>query len=144
MAILTYAEVFRQIEAPLPPHLSFDDIIAVETRFWAQGDVYARCEPEWLPLLSRHESVSARQIRVVEGGAGRHAHILDCPNGLWYPGQFRQDTRFPSDFGVLWVPDRDLATLTHTGEHGSIALAPGSWRLWGQIEFAGEIRRVMD
>jgi hypothetical protein len=139
MPTATFESVFSAHRISLPNHINPDDLIPAASRFWAQGDVYAKLENNIQPREG--QGIPAQFIKVIEGDADRNAHILDCVDGTWYPGAYVSEL---VDYGVVYVPDHSFAYLTHTGEHGSVALAPGLWRLFGQIEFAETIRRVMD
>jgi hypothetical protein len=139
MSVLTFESIMGLHSIEIPAHLCPSQIPPVEHYLCRQGDVYARAEPY---DLTGRQGFPAHHINVVQGDAVRNSHILHCETGFWYPGHFRDQVR---DYGVLVVPEDDYGYLTHTGEHGSLALAPGTWRLFGQAEIReSDIRRVKD
>lgn len=78
--------------------------------------------------------------QVVEGEADRNSHILNGV-GTFYAGSTVDTTL---DYGIFVVPKGETAVITHTAEHGSIAINPGTYRFWGQAEEAENYRRVTD
>lgn len=136
--IATYGDVVVQTGVALPGHLSPADDVKVVKTFAAQGDVYLRREP----ITPREaEGVPATHIKVVEGDAARNAHILHGEGSRWYPGVYKDQL---TDYGVLVVPEGRYAYLVHTAEHGPLALGAGTWRLWAQVSYESELRRVLD
>ena len=135
----TYESIITSYQVDVPQHLDPQDYVPVAERFVAQGDVYARLEPNLKP---EGTGSPCHHIKVVAGDADRNSHILHCPNGRWHPGSYRHQV---ADYGLVLIPEGSVGYLTHTGEHGATGLAPGTWRLWGQCEMSnGEIRRVID
>lgn len=135
--MITHAEVADRTGTTIPPHLEAQAAVPVITTGWRQGDVY----------VARHQAgpkgdgipLTGSGHKVVAGEADRNSHILNG-DGTFHPGRYRSQV----DYGLLVVPDGGLAVLTHTGEHGSVAFGPGTWRVWGQASHEAELRRAAD
>jgi hypothetical protein len=75
-------------------------------------------------------------VVVAQSGQGGHAHTLTGP------GMFdRQDRDLV--VGTLTVPQDGEVLMTHP-EHGAFLIAPGTYRIGTQREFAGFWRQVAD
>lgn len=75
-------------------------------------------------------------VVVAQSGQGGHAHTLTGP-GLFD----RKDQGLV--VGTLTVPQDGEVLMTHP-EHGAFLIAPGTYRIGTQREFAGEWRAVAD
>lgn len=145
-ATLTYADTLGKHNIPLPDDLLADVEVPVLTGPQRQGDVgvWPRRRPSSAEL-DAYQPVPPAGVAVVRGEAatGGNAHILDAYDGtvLWRPATGRDSSL---SLGVLHVPDGAVAYLTHTEEHGSNGIGPGTYRLTGKREQAEELRRVAD
>lgn len=102
-----------------------------------QGDVSIR------PTSAAAITPMPLRVDVVRGEAGGNTHSLhpDGPGVTW-------DAHAPSGevdlrLGVVTVPDGSEAVLAHP-EHGFLRLAPGSWEIGRQRDYAGEWAYVAD
>jgi hypothetical protein len=137
---ITHAEVADRTGTTIPAHLEAQAAVPTITNGWRQGDVYIRRETHTptgagIPLAGTGH-------KVIAGEADRNSHILNG-DGHFHPGQYNRADRLRLDYGVLVVPTGGLAVLTHTGEHGSVAIPEGTWRVWGQLDAATQ-RRAAD
>ena len=103
----------------------------------AQGDVSilrVTTRPATTPLPAR--------VDVVRGEAGGNTHSLH-PSGdcFWDAATARSVADLT--LGTLTVPEGSTAVLAHP-EHGFIELAPGTYRIGRQREYAGEWAYVAD
>jgi hypothetical protein len=120
-------------------HLDLE--VSVLTGAQRQGDVMI------VPASSQKDHgrpVPVKGVTVVRGETeGGNAHILHNLDGecFWSPAP---DAGTELVQGWLTVPDGSSATLIHTQEHNVIGIAPGSYEIKRQREFAGEWRRVCD
>ena len=143
--VLTYGEVAEVTKTDIPAHLEAQATPPLITKAARQGDVNVR-------RIADHESVSARsgelktydlsirEYKVVQGDADRNSQILSGA-GTFTPGVVTHDV---ADYGLLEVPEGGVAYLTHTSEHGTLAFAPGRYRVLGQLSQEEEIRRAAD
>ena len=136
--IITHQQVADRTGVTIPAHLEAQAEIPVAANGWRQGDVMVRRETHTptgpgIPLTGNGH-------KVVAGDADRNSHILNG-DGRFHAGPVTNRTL---DYGLLVVPDGGLAVLTHTGEHGSVALGAGTWRVWGQASYEQELRRALD
>lgn len=142
---ITYGDALGKHGIALPPDLLADVEIPVLAGPQCQGDVGIWPRPRaGAAELTTMTEVPADGIVIVRGeAAGGNAHILDAATGpvLWVAAPAEQGS---IDLGVLHVPDGSVALLTHTDEHGSTGIGPGTYRLTGKREQADEIRRVAD
>lgn len=147
MSTLTYADTLGKHNISLPDDLIADVEVPVLTGPQCQGDVgiWPRAVIG-AAELDRATVVPAEGIAVVRGEAttGGNAHILDAYHGdvFWLPADGRSSDALA--LGVLHVPEGSTAMLTHTEEHTSNGIGPGTYRLTGKREQADEIRRVAD
>ena len=79
-------------------------------------------------------------VEVVRSEAGSNTHCLHG-DGTWLPAP---DAATGLVQGYLTVPDGGEAYLIHSDEHGAMGIAPGSYEVRRQQEWAGEWRRVAD
>ena len=103
----------------------------------AQGDVSilrVTTRPATTPMPAR--------VDVVRGEAGRNTHSLH-PSGdcFWDAATARSVADLT--LGTLTVPEGSTAVLAHP-EHGFLELAPGTYRIGRQREYAGEWAYVAD
>lgn len=81
-----------------------------------------------------------RGVEVVRSEAGSNTHCLHG-DGTWVPAP---DAATSLVQGYLSVPPGGEAYLIHSEEHGAMGIAPGSYEVRRQQEWAGEWRRVSD
>ena len=103
----------------------------------AQGDVSilrVTTRPATTPMPAR--------VDVVRGEAGGNAHSLH-PSGdcFWDAATARSVADLT--LGTLTVPEGSTAVLAHP-EHGFLELAPGTYRIGRQREYAGDWAYVAD
>lgn len=138
MNTVTHAEVASRTGTNIPPHLEAQAEVPVITTMWRQGDLYIRREthtPNGPGTL-----LTGQGHKVVQGEADRNSHILNG-DGRFHAGRYVSNVL---DYGVLVVPAGGTAVLTHTAEHGSVAMGEGTWRIWGQVSHEAELRRAAD
>lgn len=147
MSTLTYADTLGKHNISLPDDLIADVEVPVLTGPQCQGDVgiWPTSKAPIPAELTDADKVPAEGIAVVRGEAttGGNAHILDAYHGdvYWQPVSDRSDAL---TLGVLHVPEGSTAMLTHTEEHTSNGIGPGTYVLTGKREQADKIRRVAD
>ena len=136
----TYQQIADRTATAIPEHLLAQAEIPV-CRSVQQGDVWI------LPTTARPrgtaQPIPPAGVNVVQGDIGRNRHILsaDPDSGvMWTPGPVTDPDR---DYGHLLVPAGRTAVLTHTGEHGSVAVPEGTYRVLGQLDPQTH-RRVAD
>lgn len=78
-------------------------------------------------------------VAVVRGESGGNTHSLHG-DGFWNVAPEREGSLV---LGTLTVPDGGEVVMAHP-EHGFITIAPGTYRIGRQREFAGEWRMVAD
>lgn len=133
----TYAEIQERTGISIPAHLQEEFNPPTIQNGWAQGDVYIAAAS----LSPQGEGISITGLghKVVKGDADRNSHVLNG-TGLFFPGRYVSDM----DYGLLLVREGEEAVLTHTGEHGSVIIPSGTWRLWGQASHESTLRRAAD
>lgn len=100
-----------------------------------QGDVMI------LPTTPRDSGQPlGKGVEVVRSEAGSNTHTLHG-DGTWLPSPSALTNLVQ---GWLTVPEGGEAYLIHSAEHGAAGIAPGSYEIRRQREFAGEWRRVAD
>ena len=145
MTTLTYSQTLGKHNITLPDELLADVEVPILTTGQFQGDVgifnraaVGRAE------LEAMQQVPAKGIAVVRGETttGANSHILDAYDGpvFWQPADRRDDVTL----GILHVPEGSVAMLTHTDEHSSNGIGPGTYVITGQREQADIVRRVAD
>lgn len=140
----TYADTLGKHNITLPDPDLADLEVPVLTVPQRQGDVgvWPR-SPIGEAELEGAVRVPAEGIAVVRGETtGGNAHILDAYHGDVY--WLATDGFDRITLGVLHVPEGSVAYLTHTDEHGSNGIGPGTYRLTGKREQRDEIQRVAD
>lgn len=141
----TYADVLTPLGVDIPEGLVADAEIPVLTGPQRQGDVGIWPRPR-LGVAERQDAlpVPAEGIAVVRGesATAANSHILQADGPVtWAAADARDGSVL---LGVVDVPEGATAFLTHTDEHGSNAMGPGTYRLTGKREQADEVRRVAD
>ena len=136
----TYADIATRTSTTIPEHLIAQAEIPVLPRV-IQGDVMI-IPTTATPRQTKPIPVGPEGVNVVQGDIGRNRHILSP--GLnstihWAPGTITDPDR---DYGHLTV-QTGIAVLTHTGEHGSVAVPEGTYRVLGQLDPQTR-RRVAD
>jgi hypothetical protein len=144
MSSLTYAEVLGRHNTAVPAHLEAQAAVPVHVGPQRQGDVLiiprARLGSAERAVMA---PVPAAGIAVVRGesATGGNSHILQALDG---PCSWSAGGAGLLFLGVLDVPVGSTAYLSHTEEHGALAVGPGTYVLHGKREQAAEIRRVAD
>lgn len=140
-ATLTYAETLGKHQISLPDDLIADLEVPVLNGAQCQGDVGIWPRPK----LGHAEQASFTPVPpaglpIVQG---TNTHILDAYLGdvRWSPTEAHAGE---VTIGILDVPDGAIAYLTHTDEHTTNGIGPGTYRVTGKREQADEIRRVAD
>ena len=136
---ITHEIVAARTGTTIPAHLEAQAEVPVARNGWRQGDVFVRRELHATPT-SKPVALTGAGHKVVAGDADRNSHILNG-DGMFHPGVLVNSTL---DYGLLIVPEGGLAVLTHTGEHGSVAFAEGTYRVWGQASYEDELKRCAD
>lgn len=137
--MITVAQLETLTSTRVLGHLDREATIPVLTRAACQGDVSilrVTTPPATTPLPQAG-------IAVVRGEAGGNTHSLHATTGAgvcFDPADSRGDEL---TLGTLTVPDGAEAYLAHP-EHGFLAVAPGTYRIGRQREWAGEWRMVAD
>jgi len=119
-------------------HLDREATLPTVTTAACQGDVSIlriTTQPATTPLPQRGAAV-------VRGEAGGNTHSLhaDSTGVCW---DLTQTSGDDLAIGTLTVPEGATAFLLHP-EHGGMAIAPGTYRIGRQREYAGEWRMVAD
>lgn len=126
----TYEDIATRTRTAIPEHLIAQAEIPVLSRV-IQGDVMIA--PTTQPAPGTPAEVAPVGVNVVRGDVGRNRHILSPgldSRILWAPGTVTDPDR---DYGHLTVVE-GIAVLTHTGEHGSVAVPEGTYRVLGQLD----------
>ena len=103
----------------------------------AQGDVSilrVTTRPATTPMPSR--------VDVVRGEAGGNTHSLHPSGNCFWDGHAERSVT-DLTLGTLTVPEGSTAVLAHP-EHGFLEVAPGTYRIGRQREYAGEWAYVAD
>lgn len=110
------------------------------TRSAAQGDVTVlrvTTKPAAMPL-------PAEGVVVMQAAAGGHTHTL-LGEGFFDPATDRERAADTLLLGTLTVPaTADRPVILDHKEHGTYVIAPGTYRIGSQREYAGEWRQVAD
>jgi hypothetical protein len=128
----TYADIATRTGTAIPEHLIAQAEIPVLPRV-IQGDVMITPHQPAPGQYRPAHDVPPEGINVVQGDIGRNRHILSP--GLdstitWTPGIVADPDR---DYGLLTVI-HGIAVLTHSAEHGSVAVPEGTYRVLGQFD----------
>ncbi len=118
-------------------HIDLSADVPVVSVAAAQGDVSilrVTTRPATTPMPAR--------VDVVRGEAGGNTHSLH-PSGdcFWDAATARSVADLT--LGTLTVPEGSTAVLAHP-EHGFLEVAPGTYRIGRQREYAGEWAYVAD
>lgn len=143
---ITYADTLGKHDITIPPDLIAAAEVPVLTAPQTQGDVGIWPVDPGRFDATKAATVPADGIAVVRGESttGANSHILDAYLGdVWWRAHTATQ---PGDvlLGVLQVPEGSVAMLTHTDEHGSNGIGPGTYELTGKREQADIVRRVAD
>lgn len=106
----------------------------------AQGDLLILPRSTSTPATTPIPAAGVEVVRSEAGGNTHSLHSLDGPASYWNPDLGGSEL----DLGVLTVPAGAAAYLVHTEEHGANAIAPGTYVIRRQREFAGAVRYVAD
>lgn len=134
MTAVTLAEVETRFGFAALDYLDRDVEVPTVTTAGCQGDVSilrVTTDPAVIPIPARGV--------VVRSGNGGHDHTL-VPGGFFDPAPSRDGSLI---IGTLTVPAGGEGYMTHP-EHGAIFIAPGTYRIGSQREFAGEWQAVAD
>jgi hypothetical protein len=118
-------------------HLDREVSVPMVTSAACQGDVSilrVTKQPASTP-------VPAAGYPVVRGENGGNTHSLHGDGPVFYDGVPERDGSLL--LGRLTVPEGSAAVLAHP-EHGFLAVAPGTYDIGRQREYAGEWRMVAD
>lgn len=141
----TFADLLTPLGVDIPEGLIADAEVPALTGPQRQGDVgiFPRARLGTAERTKAHP-IPAAGIAVVRGESttGSNSHILQADGDCTF---IAAEARTGSVLlGILHVPAGATAFLTHTDEHGCNAMGPGTYRITGKRERAGEIRRVAD
>lgn len=115
-------------------HLDAEADVPTVTRAACQGDVSVLR----VTTPAASTPIPAAGVVVATGQDG-HNHTITGP------GMFDRAVQRAGSLvvGTLTVPESATVLLTHV-EHGALLVAPGTYQIGGQREYAGEWRRVAD
>lgn len=134
----TVGQIEKHTGVEVFDYLARDAEVPTVTSAGCQGDVSI------LRVTTKPATTPAPKagVAVVRGENGGNTHSLhgDGPI-LWDPATDRADDSLV--LGTLTVPDGSQVVLAHP-EHGFLAIAPGTYRIGRQREWAGEWRMVAD
>lgn len=135
MKTLTLTEAQRISGTAFYDYLDAEAAIPTVTTAACQGDVSI------LRVTTKAATTPMPKTGVVvaQSGQGGHAHTLVGP-GMFDRAPERSGSLA---VGTLTVPTEGEVLLTHP-EHGAFLVAPGTYRIGTQREFAGEWRAVAD
>jgi hypothetical protein len=133
---ITLAEAIAHTGTDVLDYLDREVSVPVVTRAACQGDVSilrVTTQAATKPL--------PKYLAVVRGESGGNTHALH-PDGECYfdPAVVREDSLV---LGTLTVAEGSTALLSHP-EHGYLSIAPGTYRIGRQREWAGEWALVAD
>jgi hypothetical protein len=134
--VATLAQTEQQTGVTVFDWLAREAEVPVVTRAACQGDV-SILRVTTGPATTTLPKAGAV---VVRGEAGGNTHSLHGAGCLWGAAAGRGDDLV---LGTLTVPEGCEAVLAHP-EHGFLAIAPGTYRVGRQREFAGEWQMVAD
>lgn len=134
MTATVLCDVARQYEVTMPGCAGWDDPIPLVTGPACQGDVSI------LPVTTKPvtDRIPDGGVVIATGDSG-HPHTLHG-DGFYQPARPGSGLTV----GHVTVPEGGAVFLLHAGPHGGVQLAPGTYRLGCQREWAGEWRRVAD
>lgn len=118
-------------------HLDHEVTVPVVTTAACQGDVsILRVTKD-----AATTAVPAAGFPVVRGENGGNTHSLHGDGPVFFDVAPQSDGSLV--LGRLTVPDGSEAVMAHP-EHGFLAIAPGTYEIGRQREYAGEWRMVAD
>lgn len=131
------SEAISKFGTSVLEHLDREVQVPVVTTAACQGDVSI------LKVTTAPAStpVGKAGVAVVRGEAGGNTHSLHGDGSIFW--DVSDDREASLVLGVLTVPAGSEAVLAHP-EHGFLSIAPGTYRIGRQREFAGEWRVVAD
>lgn len=104
----------------------------MKQKLFRQGDVIIQRVREIPGELKKQEPINGRII-LAHGEATGHHHSIDADAADWWKNGEEQ-----------FVTVHQLTELVHQ-EHAAIALKPGKYRFWRQVEYTPQaIRNVAD
>lgn len=129
----TVAETERTTGVAVFDYLTRDAEVPVMTRAACQGDVSILR----VTTQAARTPIPGSGVPVIRGEAGGNTHSLH--------GKAFYDTASGDDLllGTLTVPEGPNCVLAHP-EHGFFEIAPGTYQVGRQREWAGEWRMVAD
>lgn len=138
--ITTLSELEAAVSVRALNHLDREAELPVVTEAACQGDV----------SILRVTAAAAATVPlpragypVVRGESGGNTHSLHAEAGAGVSFDPASGQGVNLVLGTLTVPDGTQAYLLHP-EHGGMAIAPGTYRIGRQREYAGEWRQVAD
>jgi hypothetical protein len=130
-------EAINLFDVEILDHLDREIEVPTVTRQACQGDVsILRVTTD--PAT---KAVPATGVAVVRGENGGNTHSLHGNGPIFFDQPKRGDGELV--LGTLTVPAESEAVMAHP-EHGFLAIAPGTYRIGRQREWAGEWRMVAD
>lgn len=134
MTAVTLADVEARFDFSAYEYLDREMVIPTVTLAACQGDVSI------LRVTTKKATtpIPAQGV-VVRSGNGGHNHIL-VPGAFFDLAPTREGAL---TIGTLTVPEGGEGYMTHP-EHGALLIAPGTYRIGSQREFAGEWQAVAD
>lgn len=145
MTTFTVAEAIKHFEVEIDPHLEREVDIPVNGGIQRQGDVLVR--PAKAPKNFKGQGVPLAGIAVVRGENGGNTHLLLAQGesvrymAVDNSGDLAEAVNLR--IGVLDVPEGATAYFAHP-EHGYLGIAPGTYEIRRQREFADTIRQIAD
>lgn len=135
MKTLTLTEAQEISGTAFYDYLDAEAEIPTVTSAACQGDVSI------LKVTTKAATMPIPKVGVVvaQSGQGGHAHTLTGP-GMFDRASGRSGALV---VGTLTVPAESEVLLTHP-EHGAYLIAPGTYQIGTQREYAGEWRAVAD
>lgn len=137
MSTLTLAQAVEITGKSVFDYLDHEAEVPVVTKAAAQGDVSVLRVT--LPAVSKP---MPKMVTVVASEASSNTHTLHPSGDCFYEPNASSG---PTDLvlGTLSVPEGSTAILSHQ-EHGALEIAPGTYHIGRQREFAGEWTMVRD
>lgn len=136
----TLADIEQATGVTVFDYLARDAEVPVVTVAACQGDVSVRRIDD---AVTATVPLPRGGFPVVRGEANANTHSLHAVPGsgvCWAPSDGREGDLA---LGILTIPDDAEAYLLHP-EHGGMAIAPGTYEIGRQREWAGEWRMVAD
>jgi len=128
----TLAELITKYDLDVLDYLDRQATIPVLDEPQIQGDISIR------PVTGK-KATTALPVKGVVVATGREGH----EHRLVGDGFFDLARSASLMIGTLTVPDGGVAHLAHD-QHGYMGIAPGTYRIGSQREYAGEWRAVAD